>query len=63
MHRHQTEWLCQSRIGPRFTNQLVMEDPPIKRLALRPYGREKLVSAEYSHATPAMRIVAYGNAR
>ena len=46
MHRHQTEWLCQSRVRSRFTNQLVMEFSSIKRLVLRPNGREKLVGAE-----------------
>ena len=63
MHRHQTEGLCQSWVRSRFANHVVMEYSPIKCLVLRPNGRKKLVGAKYSHAIPATRIVAYGNAR
>ena len=59
MDRHQAEWLCQQRVRPRFTNQLVVEGPPIKRLMLGSDGREKMIGTEVSgrqHAKPECGI-------
>ena len=46
MDHHKADGLCQLRVGPRFTNQPLVEGAPIKRLVLGPYRRENIVGTE-----------------
>ena len=46
MDHHKADGLCHLRVGPRFTNQPLVEGAPIKRLVLGPYRRENIVGTE-----------------
>jgi hypothetical protein len=53
MDRHEADGLCQVRVRSRFTNHLVIEGAPIKRLMLHPYGRKQMVGVEVLGRHPA----------
>ncbi len=53
MDGHQADRLRQERVRPRFTDLLMVEDPPVERLMLRPYSREQVIGLEVSGGHPA----------